>query len=556
MKKKIEYRFIVLRSILPYADGVKRFFMLNLFISILLIGLEFITPFFYKLFIDEVIMNRLFYRMLDVVAGYLGIFLVSALLRYLQNYSKYKLVNTVVFRVKSKMWQGLFQLPFEEYERGSIGDRKMKLEDDTAQIEQFAAYQTIDYFIAFMTLWGSLLLLFFIDWRLALFSTLLIPITMKIDDFISKNEKVLNDRNRINDQNFSSWLHASVQGWKEVKALHLELSQERKFIRFLHNFALHFAKWINYWTTRVLVMPKIKDEFFMQFGLYFIGGLLIIGGDLRISELLVFILYYGMYAKAIRTVSATDADMQSNRTFTDRLLLELGSEVIAEKKKGIPPNDSNIIQMENVCFTYPNTDKEVLHNFNLRIEKGERVAITGKSGSGKTTVLKLITGMLLPSKGVITFSGIDLNEIDMEKMHSRIGFVMQENMLFNTTIRENLLYGKSDATDDEIWEACRKAYIDEMVMNLPEQLDTVIGERGIKLSGGQRQRIVLARLFLRDVDVFIFDEATSALDQYSEKIVYDAIHNIASDKTIIVVAHRESSISLCGRKIELKEYCI
>ena len=129
---------------------------------------------------------------------------------------------------------------------------------------------------------------------------------------------------------------------------------------------------------------------------------------------------------------------------------------------------------------------------------------------------------------------------------------MQENMLFNSTIRENLLYGKNNANDDELLEACKKAYIYDFITGLQDGLDTVIGEHGIKLSGGQRQRIVLARLFLRDVDIFIFDEATNALDQYSENIVHDAIRNIANDKTIIVVAHRESSIRLCDRIIELE----
>ncbi len=147
------------------------------------------------------------------------------------------------------------------------------------------------------------------------------------------------------------------------------------------------------------------------------------------------------------------------------------------------------------------------------------------------------------------FSGVDLQEIKLSEMHRRIGFVMQENHLFNTTIRDNMLYGKSDATDDEIVEACKKAYIFDFIESMPDGLDTVIGEKGIKLSGGQKQRLVLARLFLRNVDILIFDEATSALDGYSESIIQDAINNIAEDKTIIVVAHRESSTRLCERKI-------
>lgn len=145
--------------------------------------------------------------------------------------------------------------------------------------------------------------------------------------------------------------------------------------------------------------------------------------------------------------------------------------------------------------------------------------------------------------------GADLRELDLSAMHGRIGYVMQDNLLFNTTVRENLLLGKEDATEDELRRACKKAYILEFVQALPDGLDTVIGEKGIKLSGGQRQRLVLARLFLREVEVFILDEATSALDQYSERMVYDAMQSIPKDKTVIIVAHRESSLAICERRV-------
>ena len=514
--------------------------------------LGFINPLFYKLFIDDVILGGHFNKMLLVIGGYLSIFFAGVIIGYVKNYANYTLVNTTLYRTKLKIWQGFFKLPFAEYETTSIGDMKMRLDDDTGQISNFTGYQTIDYLIAYITLIGSLVLLFIIDWRLALFAIIAIPVTFWLDHILSRKERILNDTNRENDQKMSSWLHASVQGWREIKALNLERSQERQFIRYLHNFAFYFGKWINYWTARVLVIPKIKDEFFMQFGLYFIGGLLIINGNFKISNLLVFAMYYGMLSNAVRTVSSTDAELQSNMPFTDRLMTELDRKENTEIMNGLLPDKTNTILVDNVCFKYPNTDNEVLHNFDLTINKGERVAITGRSGCGKTTVLKLITGMVTPTSGDVYFAGLNLNEIDLSAMQSHIGFVMQENMLFNITIRENLLYGKNNAIDDELFEACKKAYIYDFIVSLPDGLDTVIGEKGIKLSGGQRQRIVLARLFLRNVDIFIFDEATNALDQYSENIVHDAIRNIARDKTIIVVAHRESSISLCDRKVVME----
>jgi len=549
MVEKINYRLRVLKRLLPLAKGVKRFFVLSFLLSIVSMILSFVNPLFYRVFIDDVILRGDFNRIFIVFGGYLIIFIVNVVVGYIKNYANYTLVNTTLYRAKFKTLQGFLNLPFSDYENISIGDMKMRLDDDTGQIESFAEYQTIDYSIAYITLLGSLIILFIIDWRLALFSITAIPLTFWFDHVLSKREKLLNNTNRENDQKMSSWLHASIQGWREIKALNLERAQERKFIRFVHNFALYFGRWINYWTARVLVIPKIKNEFFMQFGLYFIGGLLIINGTLRISDLLVFAMYYSMLSNAIQTVSSADSVLQSNMPFTDRLIDELDRRESTEADVGILLHDINTILLNNVCFTYPNTINEVLDSFNLAINRGERVAIIGKSGCGKTTVLKLITGMITPTSGTVYFNGIDLKELNLASIHRRIGFVMQENILFNDTIRENLNYGKNNATDEELLEACKKAYIYNFIVDLPEGLDTVIGEKGTKLSGGQRQRIVLARLFLRDVDIFIFDEATSALDQYSENIVYDAIQNISKEKTIIIVSHRDSSINLCEKKI-------
>ena len=194
---------------------------------------------------------------------------------------------------------------------------------------------------------------------------------------------------------------------------------------------------------------------------------------------------------------------------------------------------------------------EVLNDFSMEIHQGERVGIVGESGRGKTTLLKMIVGMLEPTSGNILFGNYNIKQISLQAVHRKVGFVLQENLLFNTTIHENLLYGDESATEADMQKACKRAFIDEFIDGLPDGYETVVGEKGIKLSGGQKQRLVLARLFLRDVDMFIFDEATSALDQHAENEVQQAIKGIGRDKTIIVVSHRVSSLNLCDRLIYL-----
>ena len=550
MREKIKYRLNVLRSLKPFAFGVKKFLLLNFIISLFVMALGFIQPLFYKLFIDRVILSQELSLMPHVVVGYLSIFFINLGLSYLKNYSTNRFVNRTIFRVKMKILCGFFCRDFPSYDHQSVGDMKMRLDDDTACIAAYAGTQTIDYAIAYATLIISAALLFFIEWRLAAFSCVAIPLTFWLDHIIAKREKVVQNNQRENDQKMSSWLHASVQGWREIRALNFQKHEEQQFAKYIHKFAIYFGIWINYWTARALVIPKIKDEFLMQFSLYFFGGLLIIGGRFEIGSLLVFMQYYGILSGAVKTVSGTDAELITNTPQSDRMMEELTRITDTHSKKQIP-GASNTIELRNVDFAYENTTENVLNNLSLSIGDGERVAITGKSGAGKTTVLRLIMGMLHPTRGTVLFSNVNVDDLSLESMHRRIGFVMQENTLFNASIRENLCYGKNNADDTELESSCRKAFILDFIKSLPDGFDTVIGERGIKLSGGQKQRIVLARLFLRDVKVFIFDEATSALDQYSESIIQDAIKSIGQDKTLIVVAHRQSSLALCDRVIAL-----
>lgn len=551
MLKKIKYRINVIKTLMPYTKDVKKYLLLIAVCTGLNMILDFVSPMFYKLFIDEVIMNKSFQLMKWVVAGYLGVFLAGVLIMYLKKHSEYRFIHKVLYRIKNKIFYGYLNIGFDEYDANDVGDMKLRIEDDTRLVREYTSTQTIEYVIAFITMIVSGIILFVLDFRLAIFSVIVIPATFLIDDIISRYEKKIITVERENDMLMTSWLKNSLQGWREVRALNLGKSQLRRFVKYMHVAAKCNAVWINCWTARRLVVPKIKDEFLMRFGLYFIGGLLIANGKLIISNLLLFVVYYEMMAGAMKKVSSADAQLQADMPMTDRFMEELKKEPNDRDNKEACPEEFTGIEFMDVTFAYQGMQDEVLKDFNLSIKPGECVAITGKSGSGKTTVLKLIMGMLTPQCGKVCYSGVDVRNIDIDGMYSKIGYVMQENILFHTSIRENLRYGKSDATEDEMLEACKKACIYELIKELPHGLDTIIGEKGIKLSGGQRQRLVLARLFLQDVSVYIFDEATSALDADNEELIQETLRSLAKDKTLIIVAHRESSIRLCDRIVQI-----
>jgi len=554
MFKKEKYRFNVLQHLFPYTKGVRKFWLLIFVLNLFSMLFGFITPHFYRIFINDVILRKVFDQIYVVLIGYLGIFVLNVVIGYLKNYAQYTLNNHLLLTMKKRIFTGYFHRPLDQYDSLSVGDMKMNIEDDTAQIRNFTGYQSLDYWTTILTFVCSLVLLITIDWRLSLFSVLTIPITIWADHTLSRKEAALNESNRENDQQMYSWLSASIQGWREIRALHIDRPQNRRFLHYLINFARYYSKWINYWTSRALVIPKIKDDFFMRFGLYFLGGLLIIRGDIHIGDLLVFASYYGILSNAMRVISTSNAELQANMPLTDRLLEQLTrAENHISSACELPSGDQALV-LENVHYRYPGAEEDTLHGCSLMIKQGEKVAISGPSGCGKTTLIKLIAGMLTPTQGKITYGGEELKHLSPDELYTRMGIVMQETYLFNASIRENMLYGKADASDKEIYTACEKANIASFIAELPEGLDTMIGEGGIKLSGGQRQRIVLARMFLRNADIYILDEATSSLDIHNETEIYDAIHQLARDKTVIIISHRSSALAHCDRIIDITPF--
>jgi len=546
----MKYRLKMISMLMSFSDSRKVYFYLGFIFKILIALLSFAVPLLYREFIEEVIIGGNFNLMLWIAIGYVAIYLLNSLFAYSSTYCSNKIINFVTLQVKGKMLRNFFNREFNEYAHINSGYMKTRMEDDTACIEKYFTVQSIDYIISLGTLIVAALLLVFIEWRLAIFAIVSIPLTLVIDYAVAKKEAEVLKAHRQNNQNMTQWLHSSMQGWREIKALNLQRHEERTFTKFIHIFALTYGVWINYWVFRILVAPKIKDEFLMKFALYFFGGILIIRGQLGIAALLVFMQYHALFSTHMQRVSETDAELISGTPESDRLLEEIELKLESEEASGEPFTGYDI-QFNNVSFSYDKDSDNVLDGLSFKISEGDKVAIKGKSGSGKTTILRLIAGMLRSSAGIIYFGDKSLSHIQLKDVHEKIGFVMQENILFNDTIAENLLYGNPEASQTQMSDACKKAHILDFIENLPNKFDTVIGERGIKLSGGQKQRLVLARQFLRDVDVYIFDEATSALDQNSENIIQNAIASIAENRTIIVVSHRESSVSICNRVIEL-----
>lgn len=549
MRNKIRYRFGVMERLKKFADGVKRFWVLYFCGNIIELLLGLILPLFYSIFIEKVILGKRMNILLVVVIGYLSVQIMSFAAAYFKNYCRYRMTNRVTVRMKEKIISNYLDHAFVD-RKVSPTDAKMVIDDDMVKLAAFADVQSSDYVINLGKMLVISVVLLLIEWRLAIVCIVVVPVTFLLTEMYGRKSQRIQNVSRKNDAKWGDWLYSVISGWREVRAMNLQEKGKEVFRNYSKKDAVYFTKVTNYWVIRNRILPRIKDEFLMQFLVYFIGGVLIYYNQLTIGSLLVFAQYYAILMTSVQEVTRADADLQSNIDFYNRVL-DAADEPVPDNNEKVKCFDGIDIEVKNISFQYPKSDNFVFKDFSVAISQGERVGIIGESGKGKTTLLNLIVGALSPSSGDILFGGVNLKNADLRELHKKIGFILQDNVLFNTSIRENLKYGKEDITEEDMHMACKKSYIYDFIKTLPDGYDTVIGEAGIKLSGGQKQRLVLARLFLKDVDVFIFDEATSALDQHAESIIHDAIREIGEKKTIIIVSHRKSSLDLCDRIVSL-----
>lgn len=539
-----------MKKLQPMAVGVRKWYGINLAAAVTGLILMLLLPQFYSLFIEKVILGRKLKMLIPVILGYLLIQAANTGVAFLRKQSQYKITNQVTVKMKERMLHTMLRRPFTDYDKMNVGEQKMTMDDAVVKMEDFTNTQSVEYGINVCRMIVLFVLLCFLEWHLALILVVSIPLTFWLNHIIGKVFQKNGEESWENDQAFGAWIYSSLSGWREIRALNLGETCLERFVSYARRYMELFSVWIEFWVLRFLIIPRIKDDFLLQFLLYFIGGLLIFRGNITIGALLVFAQYFKQLVECVESVVTADTDLQANMVFYDRAVAAIDETVEEDTGKKTDIRECSL-SFRNVSFAYEDADSEILTDFSMDIRQGERVGIVGESGRGKTTMLKMIIGMLQPTKGKIIFGGDDLKELSLQALHRKIGVVMQENMLFNTTIHENLLYGNENASREDMERACKRANIDGFIRELPDGYETVIGEKGIKLSGGQKQRLVLARLFLRDVDMFIFDEATSALDQNSESIVQQAVESIGRDKTILVVAHRQSSLNLCDRLVHL-----
>lgn len=550
MKSTIAKRIEVVKALRPIVKNMKNQLLLFGTLKICLLVLGLTAPYLYKLLVDEVLTKGRFSLLKWICAGYIMIFIISSGLMFIQRVKGNKFFFKLLFDIRYRIWNNYLKMYVYKYSNCNIGDLKNRVDDDTNAFEKFLGQHIIDYTYnwVYAVLNGAVLL--FLNWKLALFGFIMVPFPFLMSNWIGKRVQNANDKQKVLWVKYEKWIYSCIQGWKEIKTFTAEKVSSMNFT--------HHWKEIgkNFFVVQMLFNISrtfwvIKDVFITKVSLYFIGGVLIMNGEITIGSLLVFMKYYQGLFDGVSEVNRLDIDLYNDIPSIDRVL-----EVLIQKdeiKMGTlrPERFMPGIEFRNVTFAYEGSNKDVLKKLSLEIKPDERIAIVGRSGSGKTTLVKLILGLCHAREGNVMISGIDIKELHPSFLHHHVGAVMQDNYLFNLSIRENLLMAKPTATEAEIRKACELAYIAEFIESLPEGYETIIGEKGIRLSGGQKQRLSIARTFLADPKIIIFDEATSALDHESEKVIHKAIENISRNRTVIIIAHRLSSILSANRVLVL-----
>ncbi len=486
----------------------------------------------------------------------MGFLLFFYIIRYVTNYIVHYYGHIMGTRIEHDMRRDLFNhiqtLSFQYFDNTRKGKIISGIVNDLNDISEFAHHAPEDIFIAFTTIVGSTIVMMSINFRLALVTLILVPVLILFT--ISKNIRMKRTfrqmREKIADVN--SQIDDSITGIKVVKAFANEDHEMEKFARGNQRF------------------KEVKEEAYKTMAEYFTGvefianmisllvlaygGYLILHGQAQYGDVVGFLLYVNILIVPIRRFATMIELFQKGMTGFERFYSTMQIKPDIEDK----PNAVELshvhgkIEFDNISFSYE-SHKSVIENLSLTVSPGEQLALVGPSGAGKTTLFNLIPRFYNLTGGKILIDDINIEDIKLASLRDNIGIVQQDVILFAGTVKENILYAKLDATDEEIYEAAKKSNALEFIEKLEFGFDTYVGERGVKLSGGQKQRLAIARIFLKNPRILILDEATSSLDNESEQLVQDALYTLSKNRTTLVIAHRLSTIKNADRIIVLTE---
>ncbi|HHS96363.1 MAG TPA: ABC transporter ATP-binding protein [Chloroflexi bacterium] len=470
------------------------------------------------------------------------VFVARGVLRFLRSYMAHVAGWNVVADVRRDLYNHLQRLSLRFYEDRQVGQLMSRVVNDSDLLEQLIAHAIPDVAVNFLMFAGVTAVLLRISWQLTLLSMVPVPLIALAMRGVSKYVRPAFRRRQVELGELNATLNDNLSGIREIKAFTREDAEAARVWNRIVRYRDSLLR-----ALRLMAMFHPFVEFASSLGtivLIYFGGRLVLQHTLAIEDLVAFFLYLEMLYQPVRVLSQAWESVQQALAGAERVD-ELLSErpEIAERPDAIELSGRarGEIRFRNVSFWY-REGEPVLQNINLDIPPGTLVALVGPTGVGKTTLASLIPRFYDVCEGTITLDGYDIRDLTLKSLRRQISVVTQDVFLFHGTVRENILFGRPDATEEEMIEAAKVANAHEFIVRLPQQYDTLIGERGVKLSGGQRQRIAIARAVLKDAPILILDEATSSVDPETEALIQQALERLMKGRTTIIIAHRLSTV--------------
>mgnify|MGYP000728383885 FL=1 len=486
--------------------------------------------------------GKIISALIPITIGLLVAYIIQTACRYYVTYAGHMMGARMERDMRKELFDQYEKLSFSYYDQNNSGQMMSKLVSDLFDISELAHHGPENLFISLIKIIGSFIFLFMINRMLAV--PMLILVVLMLVFSYGQNKKMqetfMDNRRKIGDINSS--LQDTLAGIRVVQSFANERIEQEKFNRSNENFLI--SKDANYRCMGSFMSGNAFFQGMMYLVTLVFGGFLIAHGRMEASDLAMYALYIGIFISPIQILVELTEMMQKGLSGFRRFLevVETKPEIVDAADAKPLKNVKGNVCYEDVSFHYSDDDTPVLSHVSFEIPAGKSIALVGPSGSGKTTICSLLPRFYDVTEGRVTIDGNDVRKLTLESLRSQIGLVSQDVYLFGGSIKDNIAYGKPEATMDEIVDAAKKANIHDFIMELPDKYDTFVGERGTRLSGGQKQRISIARVFLKNPPVLILDEATSALDNESERFIQKSLEELAKDRTTITIAHRLSTI--------------
>ena len=542
----------MLKRFFSYYKPYKKLFILDFGCAIIAALLELAFPIVVNQVIDKIMPQKNWRLIIVACLSLLFFYLVNTVLQYIVVTFGHRLGVNIETDMRRDLYAHLQKQSFEYYDNQKTGKLISRLTTDLFEISEVAHHGPEDIFITIMTLVGAFLLMMQIHVKLAIATSILIPfITIALIVFNKKMTKV-NTEIYDNLGEFNAGIEASVSGIRVVQSFTNEAYERQRFEKLNQLYRRSKIKFYN-----VMGVSSSYNYFLMRlislFALIF-GSFYTIRGEITYGQFVGFILLSNVFIRPIEKVNNMIESYPKGIAGFKRFIKEIDTPSVVQDTAGagLLKNPNGTISYDQVSFAYSD-GTQVLGEISLDIPKGETIAFVGPSGAGKTTLCNLLPRFYDITDGSIKIGEQDIREVTLESLRENIGIVQQDVFLFPGTLRENVAYGNLQATDEEVRRAIELAHLEKVVADMPEGLETIVGERGVKLSGGQKQRVAIARMFLKNPPILILDEATSALDTETEQVIQESLSLLAEGRTTLIIAHRLATIQNATRIVVVDE---